>query len=132
LREQPDDDLRRTLINARVVTDESGRKRTELYSQQATDGVKAQGIAYWTKLQTGEISILWNGEGRKYNADLILVQTDGAHWIVEVKADDDARDPEVLAKREVAKRYVQRVNSSGVLSVKWRYVLVTETGIEQS
>lgn len=278
LRAHPDDELRRTLINARIVTDAAGRKRTEMFSQQATDGIKVQGallpapvirghlvdailfspvapsrkadivvarraleplldaffdglnggadellsaylerasarivelvmeearrymphvkvldevkisdfgperlntraveidhhgpfarqkayggwrrsiydlqwfdskpertvaiiadedstVAFWTKLQTGEIPILWNGDGRKYNADLVVVQEDGHHWIVEVKADDDSRDPEVLAKRDVARRYVQRVNASGILSVQWHYVLATETDIDQA
>ena len=43
LREHPDEELRRTLINARIELDDDGRKRTILYSQQAHDSVKAKG-----------------------------------------------------------------------------------------
>ena len=88
-------------------------------------------VAWWTKLHTGEFPILWNGEGRRYNADLVLKQADGDHWIIEVKADAGASDPVVIAKRDVAKRYLNMVNSSSSFPFKWHYVLVTESDIDQ-
>jgi len=89
-------------------------------------------VYWWTKLHRGEFPILWNSEGQRYNADFVLRQNDGDHWIVEVKADCNALDPEVLAKREVAKRYINMVNASVPASPKWHYVLVTETDIDQA
>ncbi|SRR5258708_22145 len=44
---------------------------------------------YWVRLGIGDLPILWSRAGNWYNPDLIAVEQDGTHWIVEVKSDKD-------------------------------------------
>jgi hypothetical protein len=46
-------------------------------------------IAFWARLQTGDLPILWSSAGQQYNPDLIAVEKAGDHWLVEVKADKE-------------------------------------------
>ncbi len=71
-------------------------------------------------------------DGRQYNADLIVVETNGSCWVVEVKADDAMTSVEVQAKRKAAKRWVNTVNASGELEASWGYILVSETDIDDA
>lgn len=89
-------------------------------------------VSVWLKLKNGELPILWKHEGREYNADLVVVEKDGTHWVVEVKSDRDAQTGDVGGKREAARRWVSYVNTDPKVEVKWRYVLVTETDIAEA
>ena len=40
------------------------------------------------RLQVDDLPILW-AEGRDYNPDFIVVDSDGTHWVVEVKMDKE-------------------------------------------
>ena len=86
-------------------------------------------VEVWVKLKNGEVPILWRDDGREYNADFIVVETNGAHWVVEVKSDKEAGSQEVAAKREAAKRWVNHVNADEKAEATWHYVLLTETDI---
>jgi type III restriction enzyme len=86
-------------------------------------------VSCWVRLQVGELRIVWNSEGREYNADLIVIEADGTHWIVEVKMDKEMSSAEVQGKREAAKRWVNHVNADPRVDVTWRYLLVSETDI---
>lgn len=88
------------------------------------------GIDSWVRLQTGELGILWTADGRQYNADFVVRETAGDDWIVEVKMDKEANSNDVQGKRDAAKRFVNRVNNSGVFENKWHYLLVTETDVK--
>jgi type III restriction enzyme len=83
------------------------------------------------RLQIGEVPILWRSDGREYNADLIVVETAGKHWVVEIKADNAIPSEEVQAKRTAAKRWVQHVNAATVTGTDWGYLLVSQTDIDQ-
>jgi len=85
----------------------------------------------WVRLQISEVPILWRSDGREYNADLIVVETAGKHWVVEIKADNAIPSEEVQAKRTAAKRWVQHVNAATVTGTTWGYLLVSQTDIDQ-
>ena len=91
----------------------------------------APGVDRWVRLHQGELPILWSAE-RSYHADFVVVETDGTCWVVEVKSDKDAPSDEVQAKRKAAKRWANHVNASERVSAKWRYLLVTETDIQEA
>jgi len=86
-------------------------------------------IEYWVRLQTGDLPIAWTDQGRQYNPDFIVRDKAGDDWLVEVKMDKEAKSEDVQAKREAAKRWVNRVNNSKKFPNKWYYLLVTETDV---
>jgi type III restriction enzyme len=89
-------------------------------------------VRCWVRLHTNDMPILWRNDGRTYNADLIVVEMDGTHWVVEIKSDKDITSDEVLAKREAARRWVNYVNSDDKVTSQWRYVLVSENDISDA
>jgi type III restriction enzyme len=92
----------------------------------------ADEVQCWVRLHVGDLPILWRSDGREYNADLIVVENDRMHWIVEVKRDDDISSEDVLAKRKAAERWVNYVNADDKVSVRWRYLLLSETDIKDA
>jgi type III restriction enzyme len=62
---------------------------------------------------------------------MIVAETAGKHWVVEIKADNAISTEEVQAKRTAAKRWVQHVNVAAVTSTTWGYLLVSQTDIQQ-
>ena len=67
-------------------------------------------VEVWVRLHTNELPSVWAADGRQYSADFIVVETSGDHWIVEVKADNQAATEGVQAKRLAAKRWTNIVN----------------------
>lgn len=92
----------------------------------------ANDVTCWVRLQVSELPILWRSDGREYNADMIVVEKSGHHWIVEIKADDGAQTTDVQAKRTAALRWVNHVNASDAVDAEWHYLLATETDIAQA
>jgi type III restriction enzyme len=89
-------------------------------------------VTCWVRLQVGEMAILWRSDGRVYNADVIVVEAGGKHWVVEIKADDSAGNFDVQSKRTAAQRWVNHVNASDLVHAEWHYLLATETDIAQA
>jgi type III restriction enzyme len=89
-----------------------------------------EGVDCWVRLHTGELPILWNSAGQQYNPDLIVMETDGTHWVVEVKMDKEMASADVQGKREAAQRWANHVNAGGSVAGTWRYLLVSESDIE--
>ena len=89
----------------------------------------ADEIAFWIRLQTGDLPILWHGAGRDYNPDFVAVERDGRRFIVEVKSDRDMTDEQVVGKREAARRWANHVNASDKATVTWSYLLASENHI---
>lgn len=92
----------------------------------------AESVVFWVRLLTGDLEIAWGG-GR-YNPDLVAVETDGTHWLLEVKSDKGAADSaEVKEKRTAAQQWANHVNASPKLNgVTWRYLLGRESDITQA
>jgi type III restriction enzyme len=88
------------------------------------------GVACWVRLHTGELPILWNSAGQEYNPDLIVIDIDGTHWVVEVKMDKEMESTDVKGKREAARRWANYVTADEKVRVPWRYLLASEADIE--
>jgi len=84
----------------------------------------------WVRLHLNDLPILWNSEGRQYNPDLIVIDSDGTHWIVEVKMDKEMASEDVKGKREAAKRWANYVNADKSVKDNWQYLLVSESDIK--
>lgn len=89
----------------------------------------ADQVTEWCRLVNEDLTIVWAVSGQRYNADFVVVTTDSIRWIVEVKGDNTITSEAVQQKREAAKRWVNKVNASGITSDTWRYLLVTESDI---
>jgi type III restriction enzyme len=90
------------------------------------------GVTCWVRLHTGELPILWSSGGQQYNPDFIVLETDGTHWVVEVKMNKEMTSADVLGKREAAMRWANTVTANECVSVIWRYLLVSESDIDDA
>ena len=90
----------------------------------------ASQVHYWVRLLIGDLPILWNGAGNWYHPDFIAVESEGTHWIVEVKADNELESADVQSKRQAARRWANHVSADPSLGVRWRYLLVSESQIQ--
>ena len=86
-------------------------------------------VACWVRLHLKELPILWNSAGQEYNPDLIVIQRDGTHLVVEVKMDKEVTAADVQGKREAALRWANHVSASAEVGAQWRYLLVSESDI---
>jgi type III restriction enzyme len=91
------------------------------------DGDKT--VKCWVRLHVKELPILWNSGGQHYNPDLIVIDTDGTHWVVETKMNKEMESEDVLGKRKAAMRWAKHVSASDEVKAPWRYLLVSETDI---
>jgi type III restriction enzyme len=87
-------------------------------------------IVCWVRLHIKELPILWTSGGQEYNPDLIVVEDDGTHWVVEVKMDKEMLSADVQGKREAASRWANHVSADDTVGVSWRYLLVSESDVE--
>jgi type III restriction enzyme len=86
-------------------------------------------ITMWMRLQVGDLPILWTG-GREYNPDFVAVDTEGVHWLIEVKRDKDMPTPEVQGKRKAARRWANYVSEDEKVGNVWRYLLLSESDVQ--
>jgi len=117
------DDWQRSLFQLEWF--DSRPERTAANMLDASDNVVC-----WVRLHTGELPILWNSAGQQYNPDLIAIETDQTHWVIEIKMDKEMAAPDVLGKREAAMRWARYVTADESVGVTWRYLLVSETDVE--
>ncbi|MTV25031.1 hypothetical protein FTX61_06310 [Nitriliruptoraceae bacterium ZYF776] len=100
-------------------------------------------VEVWLRLQRGDLVVDWTGEGRDrtYHPDFLVAETTGDRhgrivrrcFVVEVKADRDLDDPDVVAKHEAAVRWAARVNADGAATPdEWHVLLVGETAIRDA
>ncbi len=89
-----------------------------------------ESITWWIRLHTGDLPILWSSAGQQYNPDFIVIETDGTHWIVEVKAEKEVTSSDVLGKRGAAKRWANYVTADANVGTTWRYLLVSESDVD--
>lgn len=93
---------------------------------------ESEQIQLWVRLHRGDLPILWNSQDNWYHPDFIAVDTDRAHWIVEVKSDRDMGSPDVQAKKEAALRWANHVSLDSKIGIKWGYLLVAERVIHDA
>lgn len=88
-----------------------------------------ESVVCWVRLHINELPILWNSGGQQYNPDLIVIEADDTHWVVEVKMDKELASTDVQGKREAAMRWANHVSAETTVGVTWRYLLVSETDV---
>ncbi len=86
-------------------------------------------VVCWVRLHLKELPILWNSAGQEYNPDLIVIQADGEHILVETKMEKEMTAADVQAKRKAALRWANHVSVAPEVGVTWRYLLVSESDI---
>jgi type III restriction enzyme len=91
-----------------------------------------ESVAWWVRLHTNDLPILWSSAGRQYNPDLLVIETDRTHWIVEVKMDKEMTSADVRGKREAAKRWANYVSADASVGTPWRYLLVSESDVAEA
>jgi type III restriction enzyme len=89
-------------------------------------------VVCWVRLHLRELPILWSSAGQEYNPDLIVVETDETHWVVEVKMNKEMTSADVLGKRDAAIRWANNVTDDEHVSVTWRYLLVSESDVDDA
>jgi len=87
------------------------------------------GVSCWVRLHIGDLPILWNSTGQEYNPDLIVIEADDTHWVVEVKMEKEMTTAEVKAKRNAALRWANYVTADDSVGVTWKYLLAAESDI---
>lgn len=90
------------------------------------------GVKAWVRVNNTvplAIPYLIGAIQRTYMPDFIVVDDQGVHWIVEGKADSEMTDPVVIAKRDAARAWVNAVNASPDVAIKWGYLLSSEAAI---
>ena len=92
----------------------------------------AEEIEFWVRLQRKDLPILWTAAGNEYNPDLVAVESDGRHWVIEVKMDREMKSDEVKGKRDAARRWANYVSRDATVEKTWRYLLLSETDIKTS
>ncbi len=90
----------------------------------------ADEVEFWVRLNTGDLKILWQSDGREYNPDFVAVEKNGTHWLVEAKMNKEMEAEDVKGKENAAKRWASHVSSDPAVGVEWRYLLVSEDDVE--
>jgi len=90
---------------------------------------KDNGVKCWVRLHINELPILWTSGGQQYNPDLLVIENDGTHWVVEVKMDKEIASEDVKGKREAARRWANHVSGDASVDADWKYLLVSESDI---
>lgn len=89
-------------------------------------------VETWLRPNINEFSITYN-YGKKYEPDFV-VETKKYIYLVEVKADNQMDNDDVIAKMREAIKYCRTVSEyDGILNIKkWKYVLIPATKITQN
>jgi type III restriction enzyme len=90
----------------------------------------AEEIAFWVRLNTGDLPILWQGDGREYNPDFVAVEAGGVHWLVEAKMDKEMSSDDVGGKASAALRWASYVSAE--TGTTWQYLLASESAIAEA
>ena len=88
-----------------------------------------ESVAAWVRLHINDLPILWTSGGQNYNPDLLVIEKDTTHWVVEVKMNKEMETADVIGKREAARRWANHVSADSAVDQKWKYLLVSETDV---
>lgn len=109
-----------------VATFDAGTTEFELARLMDRD----PNIKWWLRVYVGGQAFIPTPEGR-YFPDFIALDTDGTHWLIEGKANDNAKDADVLRKIEAAQTWARAVRDEEDFGT-WRYLFATESDIKQA
>lgn len=118
--------FRRALFNVQFFESDPERRFAVLLEDDGDAALK------WFRPWGQDLRIYWNGDHR-YVPDFI-VETSTDKLMVEVKADNEMEDPEVLSKARAAAEWCARASShaAGFGGKPWRYLLLPEASIVPS
>lgn len=89
-------------------------------------------IAVWSRLYVnGDRDVSIDVGSRSYYPDLIAVDKDNVHYLIEGKADRDLARLDVTENRQAAQRWQNHVNDSGEFP-QWQYLFCSETMIKEA
>ncbi|OJY41559.1 hypothetical protein [Pseudonocardia sp. 73-21] len=86
-------------------------------------------ISWW--LQRDDPAYIELDTGGKYNPDFIAIDTDGTHWLIERKSDNNVARTEVQAKRAAAEEWARFVNDENTFDT-WRYLFCSEIAFKNA
>lgn len=109
-----------------VATFDAGTTEFELARLMDRD----PNIKWWLRVYVGGQAFIPTPEGR-YFPDFIALDTKGTYWLIEGKADDNAKDADVLRKIEAAQTWARAVRDEEDFGA-WRYMFATESDIKQA
>lgn len=87
-------------------------------------------IEWWTRVYVHQEAFIPTGNGRYY-PDFIALDKAGECWLLEGKADSEALDEGVLAKKNAAENWARRVSDDGRFD-RWHYLFATESDITKA
>jgi type III restriction enzyme len=87
-------------------------------------------VKWWLRIYTNGPAYIPTTDGN-YFPDFIVVDLNGAFWVLEGKSDKNANDADVLRKRETAEHWARAVRDDGNFG-EWHYVFATESHIKKA
>lgn len=88
-------------------------------------------ITWWLRIYVNGPAYIPTTQHGSYFPDFIAIDRDGAYWLIEGKADKDATDAKVVAKRDAANQWARAVRDDERHGT-WRYVFATESQIRRA
>ncbi len=87
-------------------------------------------IHWWLRIYTNGPAYIPTTDG-SYFPDFIALDSDGAYWLIEGKADKNAKDADVRRKKEAAEQWARSVRDDGGYG-EWHYLFATESHIKSA
>ena len=84
-------------------------------------------VIRWIKPPLNQLGLFWQA-GQQYNPDF-LVETDDRKYMVEVKAENEATDADVLAKAREGIKWCRFASTADPDGKPWEYRLITDNNI---
>lgn len=89
-------------------------------------------VIKWLRPASNQFRIYWDNNSKKYEPDFI-VETDSAIYMIETKARKDINNPDVMQKKQAAKKYCQYATdyTSKNEGKVWNYLLIPHDVVER-
>ena len=90
-------------------------------------------VLKWLRPSMKQFNIYWDHQSRLYEPDFV-VETDDAHYLVEIKASNEMDSSEVLEKSKAAQEYCRIANEYAKENGKkdWKYLLIPHDEVTSS
>ncbi len=87
-------------------------------------------VVRWLRPSMSQFLMYWKRNSKRYEPDFV-VETKDAIYLVEIKAERDIDDAEVLEKAEAGKKYCEAATKFNTINrgKPWRYVILPHTSI---
>lgn len=88
-------------------------------------------VSKWLRPAPAQFHIYWDQQSKKYEPDFV-VETGESVFLVEIKASNELKNPDVIQKAEAAIKYCQQATDYARLHGKksWYYVLVPHDAVK--